>query len=212
MAHAWAVVVAPNQAGLTDAKAPAPSTELSAGEAWHHYQAAQQGVVDSARFLVAFSIVPSLQSNGAPLHAAAARGDLEALRRLIDEVPDVDAAAAADGTTALHAAAAAGHAAAVALLLEAGAHSEAVGLSGATPLMMAAAMGHEGAAAALLAGGADPSTAHRFGASTALHLRPRWAGPLSSARSAPRARRRRRARRRAARRCTRPPTATRARR
>ena len=117
VAHAWGVVVAPNQAGLTDAKAPAPSTELSAGEAWHHYQAAQQGVVDSARFLVAFSIVPSLQSNGAPLHAAAARGDLEALRRLIDEVPDVDAAAAADGTTALHAAAAAGHAAAVALLL-----------------------------------------------------------------------------------------------
>ena len=170
VAHAWGVVVAPNQAGLTDAKAPAPSTELSAGEAWHHYQAAQQGVVDSARFLVAFSIVPSLQSNGAPLHAAAARGDLEALRRLIDEVPDVDAAAAADGTTALHAAAAAGHAAAVALLLEAGAHSEAVGLSGATPLMMAAAMGHEGAAAALLAGGADPSTAHRFGASTALHF------------------------------------------
>ena len=66
VAHAWGVVVAPNQAGLTDAKAPAPSTELSAGEAWHHYQAAQQGVVDSARFLVAFSIVPSLHSNGAP--------------------------------------------------------------------------------------------------------------------------------------------------
>ena len=68
VAHAWDVVVAPNQAGLTDAKAPAPSTELSAGEAWHHYQAAQQGVVDSARLCAARAAQPTspLRSSARP--------------------------------------------------------------------------------------------------------------------------------------------------
>jgi hypothetical protein len=40
VAHVWETIVAPHQTGLVDAKAPNPGSELSAPEAWHHYQAA----------------------------------------------------------------------------------------------------------------------------------------------------------------------------
>ena len=176
--HAWDTVVAPHQAGLADAKAGhLTAAPLTDGEAWHHYQAGQAGVIDSARFLVAFSVVPSLQQGGGgPLHAAAARGLVETVRELLEADDGREGegvhARAADGTTPLHAAAATGHAEVVALLLEAGADPQAVGKSGATALHAAAAMGHGAAVAALLAGGTTTlvDEAHAFAGCTALHF------------------------------------------
>ena len=85
MGHAWDTVVAPHQAGLADAKAGhVAAAPLSDGEAWHHFQAGQAGVIDSARFLVAFGVVPSLQTGGGKLHAAAARGLLPTVLALLD--------------------------------------------------------------------------------------------------------------------------------
>ena len=69
----WGAVVEENQAGLLDAKhQAAASMPLTAHEAWHHYTAGQRGIIDSARFLIAFSVVPSIQSGGSALHTAAA--------------------------------------------------------------------------------------------------------------------------------------------
>lgn len=171
--HVWDQVVAPHQAGLSDPRAGPVSSQLSAGEAWHHWEAGKQGVVDSARFLVAFGVVPSLQQGGGSrLHAAAARGLLSEMRGCL-EADDGRAvhATAEDGTTALHAAAATGHAAAVTLLLDAGADPQATGRNGATPLHLAAAMGHAAAVAALLRGGATlVDAAHAFAHCTALHF------------------------------------------
>ena len=120
MGHAWDTLVAPHQAGLADAKAGhVAAAPLSDGEAWHHFQAGQAGVIDSARFLVAFGVVPSLQTGGGKLHAAAARGLLQVVVALLeagDMQVDVEAE---DGSTALHAAAATGHAAVIEALLEA---------------------------------------------------------------------------------------------
>ena len=175
VSHAWDVVVAPHQAGLSDSKAVAnEAVPLGPEEAWHHFEASKRGVVDSARLLVAFSIVPSLQqqTGATPLHAAAARGDVDRIRALLDdENLQLEAdTPSGDGTTALHAAAAMGHAAAVRLLLELGGSTEAAGRDGATPLMRAAAMGQAEAAVALLEGGAAVDAAHPFGRSTALHF------------------------------------------
>ena len=155
----WAEVVEPHSAGLTDPQqAGALPTGLSTGEAWHHFTAGQDGVVDSARFLITFSLVPSVQTGGSPLHIAASLGQLETVRRLLDSGVRVDEVKE-DGNTALHCAAIMGHLAVVELLLEEEADTEATGewgreeeseftvcyysgKSGATPLMMAAAMGH----------------------------------------------------------------------
>ena len=142
---------------------------MCAGEAWHHYTAGRAGVVDSARFLITFSLVPSVQAGGGPLHRAASLGQADRVARLLEAGARVEEEKE-DGNTALHCAAIMGHAEVVRLLAEEGAHLEAAGRSGATPLMMAAAMGHEEAAAALLAAGADPDTPHTFGRTTAVHF------------------------------------------
>ena len=170
--HAWDTVVAPHQAGLSDPRAGPVSAELSAGEAWHHYQAAKQGVVDSARFLVAFSVVPSLQlGGGGRLHAAAARGLLDEVRALLDADEQAVDAKAEDGTTPLHAAASTGHAAIVRMLLDAGADPQTTSRSGATALHVASAMGHLEATQELLASGATLVDAtHKFAQCTALHF------------------------------------------
>ena len=64
---AWDSFVAPHQAGLADPRAGPASKDISAGEAWHHWQASQSGVIDSARFLVAFGVVP-FQAYSVPGH------------------------------------------------------------------------------------------------------------------------------------------------
>ena len=70
VAHAWDAVVEENQAGLVDAKHSLQSSApLTSQEAWHHFQASRAGVVDSARFLITFGVVPSIQSGGKPIHS-----------------------------------------------------------------------------------------------------------------------------------------------
>ena len=96
-------------AGLVDAKqVGAVGRDLSEGEAWHHYQAGQQGVVDSARFLITFSLVPAVQAGGSPLHIAASLGQTDRVAALLEDGARVDTQKA-DGSTALHCAATMGH-------------------------------------------------------------------------------------------------------
>ena len=151
----WTSVVEAHQAGLSEPGQP-PGPGLSSGEAWHHYQAGQAGVVDSARLLITFSLVTSVQTGGEPLHLAASLGDLERVRQLLEDGVRVDSVKE-DGNTALHCASIMGHTSVVELLIEEEADLEATGNSGATPLMMAASMGHLAAVQALLEGGAQSS-------------------------------------------------------
>ena len=141
-------------------------------EAYHHYTAAQSGVVDSARFLIAFTIVPSLQTATSRLHALAARGDANGLRTLLDagEVLEIDEPSPSCGSPALLLAASIGSAATVRVLLEAGAAPEGTGRAGVTPLMAASAMGHEEVVVALIEGGASINHPHAFGGTTAIHF------------------------------------------
>ena len=85
IAEAWAIIVEDHQCGLLDAKHKGPVARMSPvstgfsydllrptphgvscffprqGEAWHHHQAMEHGVVDSARFLIVFGLLPSIQ-------------------------------------------------------------------------------------------------------------------------------------------------------
>ena len=164
----WTSVVSAHQAGLSEPGQP-PGPDLSPGEAWHHYQAGQAGVVDSARLLITFSLVTSVQAGGEPLHTAASLGDVERVRRLLEAGARVDSVKD-DGNTALHCAAIMGHNNVVELLVEEEADLEATGNSGATPLMMAASMGHLEVVKTLLQSGANPDTRHQFGKTTAIHF------------------------------------------
>src|SRR6266705_3031659 len=88
---------------------------------------------------------------------AAQRKDKEAIRALVKERADVNAAQP-DGTTALHWAAHWNDAELVDMLLRAGANAKAVNRYGATPLSEAVVSGSAAMIEALLHGGADPKT------------------------------------------------------
>jgi len=94
---------------------------------------------------------------GANAADAAQRKDKEALRALVKQHADVNAAQP-DGTTALHWAAHWNDAELVDLLLRAGANAKAVNRYGATPLSEAVVSGSAAMLEALLRGGADPKT------------------------------------------------------
>lgn len=93
---------------------------------------------------------------------AASEGDLAAVRTLIVEGRDVDAAQP-DGTTALMWAAYHSDAELVKALLEAGAVVDATNEYGVTPLLQASRIGATPVISALLDGGADPELAHPDG-------------------------------------------------
>jgi hypothetical protein len=170
---AYETVVEPQQAGLVDAKhSHLMQAPLRPQEAWHHFRAGRSGIVDSARFLITFSIIPSIQSGGSRLHVAAAQGLLEEMRKQIhDENVSPDLAKDDDGLTPLIFAVAMRQLLAVKLLLESGADVEKRGMNGATPLMVASAFGFDDIAEELIVnGGADARATHPFATSTALHF------------------------------------------
>jgi hypothetical protein len=174
---AWDAVVESNQAGLVDANEAARNPALAAiplseGEAWHHFQAGRHGVIDSARFLVTFGMVPSVQTGGTLLHLAAAQGQVDRCRELLASPElnlDVDVQKA-DGTTPLLMAATMGHAPVMEMLLAAGANAEHVGHQGATALMVAASFGHVDVVRTLIRHGVDVDRAHAYAGTTALHF------------------------------------------
>ena len=99
----------------------------------------------------------------APVADAAMAKDREAVKALLKNGADVNAAQG-DGMTALHWAARAGDLELAQMLLFAGANVKATTrLGGYTPLMMAADQGHAQVIAALLAGGADAKAANALG-------------------------------------------------
>jgi len=111
------------------------------------------------RLLCYLCLLCSVPCFGAALSTAdvAANRDMQALRALINQHADVNAAQP-DGTTALHWAAHWNDAAAVDLLLRAGANTKAVNRYGATPLSEAVVSGSAAMVEALLKAGASPET------------------------------------------------------
>ncbi|HZB22568.1 MAG TPA: ankyrin repeat domain-containing protein [Gaiellaceae bacterium] len=101
---------------------------------------------------------------------AATVGDIDRLRELLDEDPELARARSVDAGTALHFAAFFGQSAAANFLLERGADPHAVSATfgGVTPLHSAAAARNRETVRALLAAGADPN-ARQQGGFTAIH-------------------------------------------
>ncbi len=105
-----------------------------------------------------------------PLADAARAGDVEAVRTLVSEGADVNAAHG-DGMTALHWAAQKGNPEIAEIVLHAGANTEAVTRIGDyTPLHLAARSGSTGVIRALIGAGADLGAQTSTGGSTALHF------------------------------------------
>jgi len=100
----------------------------------------------------------------APVADAAMQGDKDAVRALLKQAADVDAAQG-DGMTALHWAAMRGDAEMAQMLMYAGANVKATTRLGAyTPLFLASQKGNAAAIEALIKGGADPKSATPGGA------------------------------------------------
>ena len=105
-----------------------------------------------------------------PVADAAMRGDVEAVRALLQDGADVNAAQG-DGMTALHWAAEAGDLEMVGMLLYAGANVQGVTrLGDYTPLHLASNAGNERVVAGLLEAGADASAYTTTGEVTPLHF------------------------------------------
>ena len=105
-----------------------------------------------------------------PVADAAMRGEVEAVRALLKQGADVNAAQG-DGMTALHWAAENGNAEIVAMLIFAGANLEGLTrLGDYTPLHLASKAGRGRAAETLLEAGADPNAITSTGAATPLHF------------------------------------------
>jgi uncharacterized protein len=117
----------------------------------------------------------------APVADAAMRGDVEAVRGLLQRGGDPDAAQG-DGMTALHWAAELGEESLARMLVDAGAKLEPVTRLGAyRPLHLAARNGHVEVLRILLEGGASPSAPTTTGAVTPLHFAATAASPAAAA-------------------------------
>ena len=105
-----------------------------------------------------------------PLADAARRDDVSAVRALLQQGADVNAAQG-DGMTALHWASERGNTEMVELLLHAGASVHAITrIGGYTPLHLASRVGHAPVVGALLEAGSDSKAATKSGGATALHF------------------------------------------
>jgi ankyrin repeat protein len=102
-------------------------------------------------------------AGSAPVAEAAMKRDREAVRTLLKNGEDVNAAQG-DGMTALHWAARIGDLELTQMLLYAGANVKATTrLGGYTPLLLAADQGHATVIAALISGGADVKASNALG-------------------------------------------------
>ncbi len=107
---------------------------------------------------LALAAAVQASTNGAAIAGAASRGDAQAVRSLLRQGADVNAAQG-DGMTALHWAAMQGDAELATTLLRAGASLKAsTRLAGYAPLPLAARNGHAAVIAALLKAGADANS------------------------------------------------------
>ncbi len=123
-----------------------------------------------ATLVLSFAALAAAPPSDAPVADAAMRGDLDAVRALIDQGADVNGAHG-DGMTALHWAAENGSAPTAELLMSAGANLSAVTrLGGYTPLHLAAKAGSAEVVRVLLEAGANPRAATTSGGATALHF------------------------------------------
>ena len=123
-----------------------------------------------ATLALTFTVLAAAPPPDSPVADAAMRGDVAAVRSLIDQGADVNGAQG-DGMTALHWAAENGSAATAELLLSAGANLSAVTrLGGYTPLHLAAKAGSAGVVQAFLEAEADPRATTTTGAATPLHF------------------------------------------
>ncbi len=114
--------------------------------------------------------VAAAPGGGSPVADAAMRGDRDAVRALLKQGADANAARG-DGMTALHFAAQRGDADLVAMLIYAGANVAAVTRVGSyTPLHVASQMGSAAVVEALLKGGADVKARTTSTGVTPLHL------------------------------------------
>ena len=120
---------------------------------------------------------PAAAAPPAPLVDAAARGDLAAVRRLIAEKTDVNAARV-DGMTALHAAVHADRLDVADALLRAGAKAAAADRYGITPLYLASVNGNADLIRRLLDAGVDPNASDP-GGETALMTAARTGTPAA---------------------------------
>jgi ankyrin repeat protein len=119
------------------------------------------GVV--ATMVLVAQAAPRLFTPEAPVAEAAMRGDVEAVRALLRDGADVNAAQG-DGMTALHWAALNGNVELMSLVLYAGATAEPLTRLGAyTPLHLASSRGHAAAVARLLDAGSTPGRATATG-------------------------------------------------
>ena len=170
----WEAVVENNQAGLVDAKQMAKTQPpMSQEEAWHHYQAGKQGIIDSARFLIAFSVVPSVQTGGSRLHTAASHNRVKEIQHLLDDPNSllrVDDIKILDGTTALFNAVSLGHIESTSVLLQYGGDPNHQSSNGVSLLMIASSFGHVAIVNILLDNDADPNAVQPYAQTTALHF------------------------------------------
>eukprot|EP01147_Barroeca_monosierra_P011214 gene11214-3268_t len=142
-------------------------------DAFINYFRAHTGNVDSARMLLEFSMVPSVQTTiGSPIHQAAMTGDVAALAFLndVESASSIVDTTKADGTTPLLIATLMNKTKAVQLLIEQGADPNKAAMNGATPLHIASAMGHLTILHMLLDFGANINSRHSYAGSTPLHF------------------------------------------
>lgn len=115
---------------------------------------------------VCLSVLVEAQPGSSPVADAAQRADRDAVKRLLGEAADVNAAQG-DGMTALHWAAMNGDVDLARMLLFAGANTKATTrLGNYTPLYLAARQGRAAVVPVLIQAGADPKEASRTGTTT----------------------------------------------